>query len=159
MSDSITLTVPGVPVAQPRQRFTRGGINYTPAQHPANAWKAALAFAWHNTSSSRLDGPLALSVEFVMPRTTARPKKVPKVLWGSGRVPSPSRPDLDNLVKAVKDALNKLAYDDDGQVAVLYAVKSYAATNEQPHATITLRPLHNGSPNATEAQTNEMEAE
>ena len=34
-----------------------------------------------------------------------------------------TRPDIDNLVKNVLDALNGVAWEDDNQVAVLYAIK------------------------------------
>ncbi|MED4401332.1 RusA family crossover junction endodeoxyribonuclease [Metabacillus fastidiosus] len=35
------------------------------------------------------------------------------------------KPDTDNLVKGVFDALNKLVWQDDNQVAKVTAVKSY----------------------------------
>jgi Holliday junction resolvase RusA-like endonuclease len=35
--------------------------------------------------------------------------------------------DVDNLVKFVLDSLNRVAYEDDGQVAVLSAAKLYTA--------------------------------
>jgi hypothetical protein len=46
LSQPVTITVPGVPIAQPRQRYTRMGINYTPAHHPVQQWKARVVFAW-----------------------------------------------------------------------------------------------------------------
>jgi len=151
---SKTITVPGVPVAQPRQRFANiGGFvkNYTSARDPVNAFKAAVRIAWSNaTNQAPLVGPVRLSIAFVLPRTQARPEKVPKDLWGEGRVVMPCRPDLDNLIKSVKDALNGLAWHDDGQVWRVTATKHYAAANEQPKAIITVEPE---TCHATEAQT------
>lgn len=34
-----------------------------------------------------------------------------------------ARPDVDNLAKAVIDAMNGIVYDDDARIAGLYAVK------------------------------------
>lgn len=39
----------------------------------------------------------------------------------------PGKPDLDNVAKAVLDALNGICYVDDKQVVRLVAVKRYAA--------------------------------
>ena len=141
-SDVVTITVPGVPVAQPRQRVTKTGFNYTPTRHPANAWKAAVAIEWRNTTQQPpMEGPVRLSVEFVLPRTQSRPGKVPVAFWSkTQRVVHPSKPDLDNLLKAVKDALTKLAWKDDSQVWQVYATKQYAGLEDQPHATITVEP-------------------
>lgn len=143
-SDAVTITVPGVPVAQPRQRMARiGGFlrNYTPASDPVNAFKAAVRIAWSEaTDQPPLAGPVRLSVAFVLPRTQSRPAKVPKALWSPCRVVNPCKPDLDNLIKSVKDALNRLAWNDDGQVWYVAASKQYAGQEEQPHATITVEP-------------------
>ena len=101
----------------------------------------AIRIAWGNaTDQPPLAGPVRLTVEFVLPRTKSRPDKVPKTLWGTGRVVMPCKPDLDNMLKAVKDALNRLAWNDDGQVWQVRATKEYAGTDEQPHATITVEP-------------------
>ena len=37
-----------------------------------------------------------------------------------------SKPDLDNMVKAVGDAMNGIAYSDDSQIVSLKARKVYA---------------------------------
>ena len=51
--------------------------------------------------------------------------------FGSGRMKDefayhPKRPDLDNCVKTVCDALNGIVYYDDGQVARIVCEKRYA---------------------------------
>jgi Holliday junction resolvase RusA-like endonuclease len=45
--------------------------------------------------------------------------------------PKISRPDIDNLCKLVLDALNGVAYNDDGQVCVLLAEKRYIGPDDQ----------------------------
>jgi len=42
------------------------------------------------------------------------------LVWHQGR------PDLDNMIKAVKDALTGIVYRDDGQICLEIASKKYA---------------------------------
>lgn len=60
--------------------------------------------------------PLALTVQFYLDR----PKTVKR------RHPT-AKPDLDNLTKAVQDALNGIAYMDDSQICIVHAAKHYGA--------------------------------
>ena len=142
MGTQVCLRIPGVPAAQPRQRHAviAGHLhNYTPTRHPANQWKAAVAAAWQaKTDAPPLDGPVWLSVTFVMPR--------PQRLLTKGKrdqtVLHDHKPDLDNLLKCLKDALKGLAWRDDSQVAQLRACKVYAAADEQPHCELYVDVMH-----------------
>ena len=49
-----------------------------------------------------------------------------------------STPDDDNLLKAVMDGLNRVAYHDDAQVVFGTAVKIYGAQDEAPKTMVTL---------------------
>ena len=82
-----------------------------------------------------LEGPLHLSVEFVLPR----PKRLLTKRWRELLVWHDKKPDCDNLLKAVKDALNNLAWRDDSQVCQVYVEKRYAAADEMPHARIEVQ--------------------
>lgn len=46
------------------------------------------------------------------------------------------KPDIDNVAKAVLDALNGVAYEDDKQVVILHCEKKYAET-AQLQVTVT----------------------
>lgn len=59
--------------------------------------------------------PIRLVLTFVLPRPASAPKR---------RFPI-TRPDLDKMVRAVKDSLTKVAYWDDSQVVELHAVKRF----------------------------------
>ena len=48
------------------------------------------------------------------------------------------RPDVDNLVKGVKDALNGYVYKDDSQVSQLFTTKKYSKT---PRIEISIKVL------------------
>jgi len=137
----ISFTVPSVPVAQPRQRHAiiAGHVrNYTPTKSPVNAFKAAVQLAFHQAyvPTAPLEGPLALSCVFVMPR----PKRLVWKKRDMPRQPHTGKPDLDNLAKSVKDALKGLAYRDDSQIAA-YAepfAKVIASGYEQPHVEVRI---------------------
>jgi len=133
---TIAFTVPGTPVAQPRQRtrvMMMGGEpvaqNYTPARHPVTAFKTAVATAAAAVHKGEpIEGPVRVTVMFVMPRPG-------RLVWKTRPTPrcwSPVKPDVDNLFKSVADALNKLIWRDDSQVVSVFITKKYAAGHEQP---------------------------
>ena len=97
--------VEGHPVPQPRMtRAGRGAM----AQHPVWAWRDAIGW---RAKEAGLQEPL--------PKGT--PVEVIAHFWLKS---SPtSRPDLDNLLKAVEDALIGVAYEDDAQVVRLTGAK------------------------------------
>ena len=65
-----------------------------------------------------LQGPLDMTVVFYLEKPKSKPKYK---VWPD------VRPDLDNYVKAVKDALKGVVYRDDSQIVRLEARKMYAA--------------------------------
>jgi Holliday junction resolvase RusA-like endonuclease len=52
--------------------------------------------------------------------------------------------DIDNCFKAVADALNGIAYNDDGQIAKISATKWRGEGKEEPHTRILIRELTDG---------------
>lgn len=145
MTRTIHFTVPTIPVAQPRQRHrvvSSGGrtfaSNYTPKNDPVNAYKAAVQLAAREAySGPPLDGPLALLAIFVFPRPKAmrwKTKPMP-------RVPHCGKPDADNLIKSLTDALNGLTIVDDSRFASVVAAKWIAEGDEQPHCVVTISEL------------------
>ena len=74
-----------------------------------------------------IEGPLALTVTFYLPR----PKSI-----GKKTVPHTKKPDLDKLVRSVKDGLTHIVWRDDAQVIEVHAWKCYAGVDERPKAVI-----------------------
>lgn len=127
-------TVPGVPVPKARPRFTRTGNTYTPAKTVAH--EAAVMTAYRAAGGNLLQGALRVEIELVMPIPKSTPKKLlASLLWHR------KRPDVDNLAKTVLDALNGVAYGDDGQVCWLVVMKTYG---QEPHTEITIEELKHG---------------
>jgi len=133
---TIRFHVPSIPIAQPRQRSAviAGHVRtYTPTKHPVNGFKAsvqsALASVHHGPP---LEGPLRLMACFVLPR----PKNK---IWKTRDMPRlwhAKKPDVDNLLKSLKDAMTGLAWRDDSQVCYVSAVKVVADGDEQPHVEV-----------------------
>lgn len=137
-NEHISFVVKGEPIAMPRPRFANGRA-YNDKGHAVQAWKqqvnlaCRLAFA----GLEPMQGPVMLSVTFIMPR----PKKMCRAHAPAGRVYHTSKPDTDNLIKAVKDAMTGVAYDDDAQVCCEWSVKFYQAkVDDEPRAYVVLGP-------------------
>lgn len=137
----ISFIVDGDPVPQPRPRFsTHGGFAraYTPKGHPVNTYRQAVALAAKLAGAETHDQDVELEVIAIFAR--------PKSHWTkSGLSPSaPGRPpkcDWDNIGKAVSDALNGVAWNDDEQVIDGRVKRRYASRNEPARTVVTIRRL------------------
>lgn len=76
-------------------------------------------------------GPVRLQVTFYLPRPKSLPKRVTDHL---------KKPDLDKLVRSVKDALTKVVWQDDSQVTEIDAKKTYAGVGAAPCAVVVVQP-------------------
>lgn len=122
----LAFTVPGTPVAKGRPRIsTRGGFAraHTPAKTVAYEGLIALAAQDAMKGAPPHLGPIALSVTATFPIPASWSKKrAAAAMWHVGR------PDGDNLLKAVGDGLNGVAWKDDSQVASARILKVYGET-------------------------------
>ena len=117
-------TIPGDPVAQPRPRVsTRGGFAraYVPAKHPVHVYRQAVVLAAKQAGTKPTEHAVSVSLSF----TFSRPKSHYKKSGLKAAAPALPREDVDNLAKAVLDALTCHAWHDDKQVAELHVSKSY----------------------------------
>ncbi|MCR5174624.1 MAG: RusA family crossover junction endodeoxyribonuclease [Oscillospiraceae bacterium] len=127
----ISFFVPGKPQGKARPRFTKDGHAYTPqntvayqGQIAAHYWQA-LSKA-HETLTIEVKSAyveIDIQARFPVPASDSKTLQLQKL---SGRVRPKSKPDLDNIAKAVLDALNDFAYCDDSQVIRLTVSKRYS---------------------------------
>jgi Holliday junction resolvase RusA-like endonuclease len=118
MKMNYSVFVPGIPKAQPRPRMTRKGHAYNP--DTAKEWKQKIQAAFLPLRKGTIDGPVNLEVWFYMPK----PKSMKKT---NDAVPHIKKPDTDNLLKAVMDALTDIRiWRDDCVVFSTVASKWYA---------------------------------
>lgn len=118
-------TIPGEPKAKQRPRMTKKGHTYTPKQTVNyENWVKQCYIMEH--FGKQVEGQLKATITayFAIPKSKSKKDKE-KMLFGEIR---PGKLDCDNIAKAVLDALNKIAYDDDKQVVDLTVSKYYAET-------------------------------
>lgn len=160
----IEIVVPGRPIAQPRHRASAQLASgeklwaesrrarspqhlrqilsrlvttrvYLPKDEPVIAYKQAIRMvAMNKFRGLPWEGPVYMEILFLMPRPQNKYWKTRAM----PRYPHDIKPDRDNLAKAVKDALNEVAYRDDSQVCDGPISKWVCAGGETPKTIIKL---------------------
>jgi Holliday junction resolvase RusA-like endonuclease len=118
----ISFQIPGEPLAFARAG-KQGKRHFTPAPQ-AQFMGVVKMFAQRALEGQPpATGPLRMTIRAdYLPPASWPQKKREKALWKT------SKPDADNLAKIVKDALNKVVYLDDAQIAELTVQKRYCLT-------------------------------
>lgn len=134
----LTLSIPGDPVGKGRPRVTvRNGHAraYTPQR--TASWEAGAAWLMRTEWGIRApyEGPVRVVVEAV----AARPKRLLRKSDPDGRMWRCAKPDADNVLKAVCDALvNAGVLRDDVQAVEVVARSRYAARDEGPSVEVVV---------------------
>lgn len=130
-----TFIIPDDPVGKARPRVTRFGT-YTPKKTLLAEEKVKAYFKKSCPYWEKSDKAIKVSAEFIfkMPKYWSKKKKTE--MLGKDKL---SKPDNDNCLKLVLDALNDLAYKDDSQVTRYGEVKKIYG--EQGLAKITLEEI------------------
>lgn len=120
---AFTVKGPGVPKGRPR--FTRQGRAYTPkATENFEKWVRANAKQTMMKNGVRMIESGAVSIKimfrFAPPASWSNKRRQAAI---AARAPKITKPDLDNLVKAVTDAMNAVVYDDDNRIYSIEACK------------------------------------
>lgn len=125
----VRLSVSGKPIPQPRSRITRRGPPraYVPKAHAVHGYRERLRNAAREAGCYPTDRPVAVRISAVFRRAASH--------FGAGRVLKPSSPvlpipDIDNVAKAVLDALTGVAYQDDRLVQHLSVAKAFSDSSE-----------------------------
>lgn len=136
----IRLELSGKPEGKGRPSFGKGGRVFTP-----NATKLAegrVISAWQDAGEPRLEGPLTLRLVL----ECARPKDhftSKGALSAKGlRTPMPTgrKPDVDNALKLVMDALNGRAYRDDVDVVCAFVARRWS-TDGWERSVVVVHPV------------------
>ena len=132
-----TFTILGIPKAQGRPKFYRRGTfvgAYDPSSSREYKNNVAAQICSQQPYLFGRDKALILRLVFWLPRPKGHFGK--KGLKPSAPADHTTKPDLDNLIKAIKDALKGLVWVDDSQVCRLVADKKYGA---EPKVEIEVR--------------------
>lgn len=132
MSNDKYIIVPGMR-GKDRPRFNmRSGKVYTPST--TTQFERVVAQCYRTQGGNCFDSqPVMLSVVlfYKLPQSLSRRRKDAML---EKKEPPMVKPDIDNVVKIVMDALNGVAYDDDKQVVRQYAEKRY--TDDDPYLAV-----------------------
>lgn len=124
----IAFEVPGEPRGKGRPRFSRDGHAYTDSETKAYEKKivayyrqALGGFRWPETAFVRVK----VTAHYPIPKSAT---KAAVAGMQAGKILPSRKPDIDNVLKVVLDALNGVAYKDDSRVVSVEAEKIYSMT-------------------------------
>lgn len=124
----IEFEVPGQPVAKGRPKFARRGkfvTTYTPEKtrtyEELVSWCAKGVMMGNDPMQGAIY--LYLVIGLQIPKSWSNKKRIQAEL---GEIPAIKKPDADNVLKAVKDAMNGIVYADDSQITMMTIIKKYS---------------------------------
>lgn len=126
-----TITIPGKPRGKPRARYD-SVHRHTYRRADDVAYEARVISAWEQAGSPRFgDAALALTIIAYDAMPKGRPKRIVAEHYTT-------KPDVDNLTKAVTDPLNGLAWSDDAHIVSLVVVKHDRTRDEEPRVVVEI---------------------
>lgn len=123
----IAFTVPGKPVGKGRPKAAKRGNHitmYTPEKTVNYEATVALAASQAMSGRAPIEGPVEVIMHMVLPIPKSWSKRKQQDAL-DGRLLPTTKPDMDNCVKAIFDAMNDIVWRDDVQVADLTSRKRY----------------------------------
>lgn len=135
----IDFIVYGAPQGKGRPRVGRIGSNvrmFTPAKTLAYEGLVAHCGAQAMAGRALIDGPveLRLLIDVQIPASWSKRKHAQAL---SGEILPTTKPDVDNVIKAIGDGLNGVVWRDDVQVTDVITRKRYS---EKPQVRVMVRP-------------------
>ncbi len=130
----MVITIPGKPISKHRPRFARRGkftVTYNDQEGEEGKFMWLMKEQWKQEPSVN---PITLNVIFYMPIPASTPKKILSGMR-TEQIKHVKKPDLDNLLKFVKDCGNGVIWKDDSQVFRIIAEKTYS---ENPRTQIQI---------------------
>ena len=125
--ESIKFFVLGKPKGKGRPRFGNGH-SYTDAQTRAYEYQIANSYR-RVAHGHRFPDDVFIRVKIQqrmpVPKSASKRKQADML---EGKIYPSAKPDLDNVIKAVLDALNGVAYKDDSRVVGIHSCKVYGET-------------------------------
>lgn len=125
---TLVFSVEGEPKGKGRPRFSKvGGFVKTYTDQKTRDYESLISQAARTAMGETppMEGPISVSMYFRLPIPKSTPKKRVASLLG-GLVRPTKKPDLDNMNKAILDAMNGIVYKDDSQVVTIHSKKVYS---------------------------------
>lgn len=127
--------IPGTPVPKGRPRFGNGHT-YTPQK--TRDFETLCAYSYRGDKP--LEGTLTVELTFYMPIPQSATLRAQRAMR-TGLIRPAKKPDIDNIVKAVLDGLNGVAWLDDKQIVELKASKHYS---DDPRTEVFIQEIDDG---------------
>lgn len=126
----IDLVIYGKPIGKARPRFGRNKhtgkvVTFTPQKTKHYEQEIATTAQCAMFGKTLMEGPLKVEIKAFFFHKSKEGFHV-------------SRPDMDNIIKAVLDGLNGVVFKDDASVAVVSAFKSYVNSEEQERVEVVV---------------------
>lgn len=132
----IRFTIPGEPKGKGRPRFNRAtGRSYTPSGTVEYENLVKLFFNQSCADKFPDDAQLKMHLDmyYSIPKSASKKKRIG---MGSGAIRPTKKPDIDNILKAVADSLNGIAYKDDSQIVAVECFKYYS---DEPRVEVLIK--------------------
>jgi Holliday junction resolvase RusA-like endonuclease len=130
VKNEIMFKVPGTPKGKGRPKFAKRGnkvITRTPddtvVYENLVKIKAEEAMQGRELFSGRVS--LEARMGFAIPESWSKKKKAQAL---AGEISPTGKPDIDNVIKALGDAMNGVVFKDDSQICAVRASKYYGAS-------------------------------
>lgn len=120
--------MPGEIVGKARPRMnTRTGRAYTPSKTKNYEYFLRQWFIRKYPNFKQLESRVKVTIVayFDIPKSTSKKKEDEMLI---GKISPTKKPDIDNIVKIILDAMNKFAFKDDTQVTTMEVEKKYNQT-------------------------------
>ncbi len=136
--EPIIIEISGKPVPWARTGGGRSTPRFTPEK--VRVWKEAAGWLARQEMNGRkpLTGCISLEVHtfFIIPQGWPDWKKMAAE---NGQIEHTAKPDMDNIIKNVKDALNGIVWLDDAQVVHEFGRKVYS---DRPRVSLRIEERH-----------------
>lgn len=128
-------TIIGKARAKGRPRVMRNGFTFTPKTTVEYENLVRLSFFQQIGEVEPTDKPLKVDITFYfdIPKSYTK-KKIQEIK--ENNMAYPKKPDIDNLIKSITDALNGIAYKDDNQIYKVHANKLYTTSGARTEVEI-----------------------
>ena len=140
---TLSFVISGDPRPKGRPKFFRRGNfvgTYTPKETVSyeNLVRTSFIQIYHGAP---IECPIAIGITAYFAVPKSYPKKVHSAVKSGCFIPKITKPDLDNIVKAVTDGLNSVAYGDDAQIYSIMARKFFS---DRPRVEVDIICFNNG---------------
>lgn len=126
----INFSIPGPPQGKARPRVVRAksgmSLTYTPDKTVRYEELVRLRYKAAANGFKFPDGAqvcVQITARFPIPKSKSKKAKAQML---QGKIKPTKKPDSDNIIKIICDALNGIAYKDDAQVVLTQAGKEYS---------------------------------